>query len=101
MSLINSKFSEMSSLLQKIDVVEKKVSEMDSKLNKLWADLDARIAKTQVEQSRRMRRLTRVFNSNNTGTCFKVNGRKSKLERVRVGSSGQIDGKQLNYRRYR
>ena len=39
MSFINSGFSEMSSQLQKLDVVEKEVSEMDSKLNKLWADL--------------------------------------------------------------
>lgn len=45
MKFINDKFYAMSKRLDKLEVVEKKVSEFDIKLNKLWADLDRRVTK--------------------------------------------------------
>lgn len=46
MKFINDKFDAMSKRLDKLEVVEKKVSELDIKLNKLWDDLDKRVTKT-------------------------------------------------------
>lgn len=46
MLFMSAKFDEMNSRLSKLELVEKKVSEMDIKINKLWSDLDSRVAKS-------------------------------------------------------
>ena len=43
--LLNSKFDEVYKRLDKLDVVEKKVNDIDVKVSKLWSDLDKRVAK--------------------------------------------------------
>ena len=47
MQLIKSKFEEVNKRLEKLDTVERKVQEVDNKLNKLWADLDQRVAQNK------------------------------------------------------
>jgi hypothetical protein len=51
MKFISGKFEEMNTRLNKLESVEEKVTNLDDKLNKLWSDLDKRVAKSEDKLS--------------------------------------------------
>jgi hypothetical protein len=45
MLFMSAKFDELNSILSTLEIIEKKISEMDIKINKLWLYLDSWVAK--------------------------------------------------------
>lgn len=53
MRFLNTKFDEVNKKLEKLDLLEKRVSDIDGKVSRLWSDLDERV-KTNAENVTRV-----------------------------------------------